>query len=57
MNIALIGLGMVADTHLAAIQHSTKGLVLAGVYGRNPKRAQGLCGPRRRSIGISGDAV
>ena len=40
MNIALIGLGMVADTHLAAIQHSTKGLVLAGVYGRNPKRAQ-----------------
>ncbi|MBW4706493.1 Gfo/Idh/MocA family oxidoreductase [Roseobacter sp. YSTF-M11] len=40
MRIALIGLGMVADTHLAAIQHSDKGLHLVGVFGRDPGRAQ-----------------
>ncbi len=40
MKIALIGLGMVADTHLAAIQHSTKGLALTGVYGRSWDRTR-----------------
>ena len=38
MNIALIGLGMVADTHMAAIQASQTGLKLAGVLGRDPDR-------------------
>lgn len=38
MKIALIGLGMVADTHLAAIKHSEMGLHLAGVMGRDRQR-------------------
>ncbi|SLN32292.1 Gfo/Idh/MocA family protein [Ruegeria meonggei] len=38
MNIALIGLGMVAGTHVAAIQSSGRGLNLAGVLGRDPDR-------------------
>lgn len=38
MKIALIGLGMVADTHLAAIKHSKMNLQLAGVMGRNAAR-------------------
>ncbi|WP_170770797.1 Gfo/Idh/MocA family protein [Ruegeria lacuscaerulensis] len=41
MNIALIGLGMVAGTHVAAISASDPGLTLAGVLGRDPgKTAQ-----------------
>jgi UDP-N-acetyl-2-amino-2-deoxyglucuronate dehydrogenase len=39
MKIALIGLGMVADTHVAAIQASEKGLELVGVLGRDQARA------------------
>ena len=39
MNIALIGLGMVSGTHVAAIQASEQGLNLAGVLGRNPEKA------------------
>ncbi len=39
MNIALIGLGMVSGTHVAAIQASERGLNLAGVLGRNPEKA------------------
>ncbi|WP_170586073.1 Gfo/Idh/MocA family protein [Ruegeria arenilitoris] len=35
MNIALIGLGMVSGTHVAAIRASDQGLSLAGVLGRN----------------------
>lgn len=38
MNIALIGLGMVAGTHVAAIQASDRGLTLAGVLGRDPQK-------------------
>ncbi|KIC47260.1 oxidoreductase [Ruegeria sp. ANG-S4] len=38
MNIALIGLGMVAGTHVAAINASDSGLNLAGVLGRNPQK-------------------
>ncbi|WP_171128553.1 MULTISPECIES: Gfo/Idh/MocA family protein [unclassified Ruegeria] len=38
MNIALIGLGMVAGTHVAAIKASDQDLALAGVLGRNPER-------------------
>ncbi len=40
MNIALIGLGMVAGTHIAAIRHSEKDIRLAGVLGRNTDRTQ-----------------
>lgn len=39
MKIALIGLGMVARTHVAAIRGSDRGLTLAGVLGRRPERA------------------
>ncbi|WP_170366864.1 Gfo/Idh/MocA family protein [Ruegeria arenilitoris] len=39
MNIALIGLGMVSGTHVAAIRASDQGLSLAGVLGRNPDKA------------------
>ncbi|WP_170441794.1 Gfo/Idh/MocA family protein [Ruegeria arenilitoris] len=39
MNIALIGLGMVSGTHVAAIRASEQGLNLAGVLGRNPDKA------------------
>ncbi len=38
MNIALIGLGMVAGTHVAAINASDQELRLAGVLGRDPSR-------------------
>ena len=38
MNIVLIGLGMVADTHVNAIRASDRGLNLAGVLGRNKDR-------------------
>ena len=36
MNIVLIGLGMVATTHVTAIQSSDQGLTLHGVLGRDP---------------------
>ena len=35
MNIALIGIGMVAETHINAIQSSSHGLRLCGVLGRD----------------------
>lgn len=38
MNIALIGLGMVAGTHVASILGSDHGLNLHGVLGRDPAR-------------------
>ncbi|WP_171227990.1 Gfo/Idh/MocA family protein [Ruegeria sp. HKCCA4008] len=38
MNIALIGLGMVSGTHVAAIRASEQGLSLAGVLGRNTEK-------------------
>jgi len=38
MNIALIGLGMVAGTHVTAIGSSDQGLTLRGVLGRDPVR-------------------
>lgn len=38
MNIALIGLGMVASTHVAAIHGSDRGLNLCGVLGRDAER-------------------
>lgn len=38
MNIALIGLGMVADTHVAAIKDTAHPLTLCGVLGRDPAR-------------------
>jgi predicted dehydrogenase len=38
MNIALIGLGMVAATHIKAINSSDAGLKLQGVLGRDPAR-------------------
>lgn len=38
MNIALIGLGMVANTHVAAINDSALPLTLCGVLGRDPAR-------------------
>lgn len=40
MKTVLIGLGMVADTHVAALRHSTMDIELAGVMGRDPARAQ-----------------
>ncbi|WP_298915474.1 Gfo/Idh/MocA family oxidoreductase [uncultured Roseobacter sp.] len=51
MRIALIGLGMVADTHLAAIQHSRKGLSLAGVMGRDTQRTQAYSDKATRALG------
>lgn len=38
MNVALIGLGMVAGTHVTAIRASDQGLHLQGVLGRDPGR-------------------
>ena len=38
MNIALIGLGMVSTTHVAAINNSNKNLKLPGVLGRNSEK-------------------
>ncbi|WP_170476232.1 Gfo/Idh/MocA family protein [Ruegeria arenilitoris] len=42
MNIALIGLGMVAGTHVAAINASDQDLNLAGVLGRDPRKTAGF---------------
>jgi len=39
MNIALIGLGMVAATHVTAIQSARGALSLRGVLGRDPERS------------------
>lgn len=38
MNIALIGLGMVSTTHVAAINNSNKNLKLHGVLGHNSEK-------------------
>ena len=43
MKTVLIGLGMVADTHLAAIRDAA-GIGLAGVMGRDPARATAFAG-------------
>lgn len=51
MKTVLIGLGMVADTHLAAIQHSTKGIELAAVMGRDPIRAQAFADKAKTELG------
>lgn len=50
MNIALIGLGMVADTHVAAIQSSDMGLNLCGVLGRNPVRTAEFAARHRTKV-------
>lgn len=51
MNIVLIGLGMVARTHVDAIA-ATKGILnLVGVYGRNIKRAATFAEDVSESIG------
>ena len=47
MNIALIGLGMVAGTHVAAIRSSDQGLTLAGVLGRDPDRTAAFAAKHR----------
>ncbi|WP_299956478.1 Gfo/Idh/MocA family oxidoreductase [uncultured Roseobacter sp.] len=51
MKTVLIGLGMVADTHLTAIQHSTKGIELAAVMGRDPTRAQAFADKAKTALG------
>ncbi|WP_299860073.1 Gfo/Idh/MocA family oxidoreductase [uncultured Roseobacter sp.] len=51
MKTVLIGLGMVADTHLAAIQHSAKGIELAAVMGRDPARAQAFADKAKTALG------
>ena len=38
MNVALIGLGMVASTHIAAIKDASPPITLSGVLGRNATR-------------------
>lgn len=40
MKAILIGLGMVADTHLAALSDNAAGVSLVAVMGRDPKRVQ-----------------
>lgn len=51
MKTVLIGLGMVADTHLAAIAHSDKGIRLAGVMGRDPDRARAFAAKAGKALG------
>ncbi|WP_300011901.1 Gfo/Idh/MocA family oxidoreductase [uncultured Roseobacter sp.] len=53
MKTVLIGLGMVADTHLAAIQHSTKGIELAAVMGRDCARAYAFAGKATTALGYA----
>lgn len=50
MNIALIGLGMVAETHVRAL-HDAPGLHLCAVLGRNPERARAFA---QRAAAITG---
>lgn len=42
MDVALIGLGMVAGTHLAALRDNRQGLRLRGVMARDPARTAGF---------------
>lgn len=59
MKVALIGLGMVAETHLAALRDAA-GLTLAGVMGRDPERAQAFAAKATsvlgHSVSVYGDA-
>ena len=51
MKVALIGLGMVAETHLAALRDA-EGVSLAGVMRREPSRAQAFAA---RASGLLGE--
>jgi len=51
MRLALIGTGMVADTHLAAIRDA--GLTLACVMGQNPARTQNFAQKAQAALGYS----
>ncbi|MGZ2259520.1 Gfo/Idh/MocA family protein [Roseobacter sp. A03A-229] len=52
MKTVLLGLGMVADTHLAAIRDA-EGIDLAGVMGRDPARAQAFAERASAALGYA----
>ncbi|MEO0402725.1 MAG: Gfo/Idh/MocA family oxidoreductase [Pseudomonadota bacterium] len=43
MNVLLIGMGMVAQTHVLALRDSVGGVRLTAVLGRDPARTQAFC--------------
>lgn len=51
MKTVLIGLGMVADTHLAAIRHATMHIELAGVMARDADRADAFAKKAALTLG------
>ncbi|WP_299677968.1 Gfo/Idh/MocA family oxidoreductase [uncultured Roseobacter sp.] len=52
MKTVLVGLGMVADTHLAAIRDA-EGIELAGVMGRDTARAQAFADKASAAVGYA----
>ncbi|WP_300032570.1 Gfo/Idh/MocA family oxidoreductase [uncultured Roseobacter sp.] len=51
MKTVLIGLGMVAETHLLAIRDATPQVMLSGVMGRNRERAEAFAQKASRMLG------
>ncbi|MEP2640878.1 Gfo/Idh/MocA family oxidoreductase [Roseobacter sp.] len=51
MKTILIGLGMVADTHIAALAHTNMGIELTGVMGRNPDKAAAFAAKAGETLG------
>lgn len=53
MKVLLIGMGMVAQTHVLALRDNTEGLTLAGVLGRDIGRTQAFCAQAEGTLGYT----
>lgn len=51
MNVLMIGMGMVADTHLLALRDNQVGARLVGVLGRDGDRTAAFCTKAAQSVG------
>ena len=51
MNVLLIGMGMVAQTHILALRDNAAGARLDAVLGRDPERTQAFCNAASTTLG------
>ncbi|WP_299146063.1 Gfo/Idh/MocA family oxidoreductase [uncultured Tateyamaria sp.] len=51
MNVLLIGMGMVAQTHVCALRDAGNGVRLSGVLGRDPDRTSAFCAAASETVG------
>mmetsp|Transcript_29731 Transcript_29731/g.59108 ORF Transcript_29731/g.59108 Transcript_29731/m.59108 type:complete len:346 (-) Transcript_29731:689-1726(-) len=51
MKVLMIGMGMVAQTHVMALRDNTCGLRLQGVLGRDPERTAAFCDATSETVG------